>query len=206
MSKRASSSRWYKTQSTDPYVKQREQAGYRSRAAFKLQELIARDRLCRPGQVVLDLGAAPGGWSQVVRAIVGATGKVVAVDMLPMEPLAGVEFILGDATAPETAEAMRASLGGRPVDLVLSDMAPNLSGIKFSDEARALALAEQALMVAQNFLRPDGTMLVKLFQHADMEHFVREMKTHFAAIARRKPGASRATSREFYLVASGFQL
>ncbi len=206
MSRRSSSNRWYRTQSTDPFVKRREQAGLRSRAAFKLEELLARDRLLKQGQVVLDLGATPGGWSQVVAPMVGPQGLVVAVDILPMEPLPGVTFIRGDATEAQVEEEIRAALGDRAVDLVISDMAPNLTGIRAVDEARSVLLAEQVLHLAQNFLRDGGTMVIKLFQHNDTEVFVREARQHFAAIARRKPAASRSQSREFYLVATGFRL
>lgn len=206
MSRRSSSNRWYRTQSTDPFVKRREQAGLRSRAAFKLEELLARDRLLKAGQVVLDLGATPGGWSQVIVPVVGTQGLVVAVDILPMEPLPGVTFIRGDATEAQVEQEIRAALGGRAVDLVISDMAPNLTGIRAVDEARSVLLAEQVLHLAQNFLRNGGTMVIKLFQHNDTEVFVRETRQHFAAIARRKPAASRSQSREFYLVATGFRL
>ncbi|MBM4226646.1 MAG: RlmE family RNA methyltransferase [Gammaproteobacteria bacterium] len=206
MSRRSSSNRWYQKQSSDPFVKRREQAGLRSRAAFKLEELLARDRLLKSGQVVLDLGATPGGWSQVVAPMVGPQGLVVAVDILPMEPLSGVTFIRGDATEAQVEEEIRAALAGRAVDLVISDMAPNLTGIRAVDEARSVLLAEQVLHLAQNFLRDGGTMIIKLFQHNDTEVFVREARQHFAAVARRKPAASRSQSREFYLVAAGFRL
>jgi len=206
MSRRSSSSRWYRTQSTDPFVQKREQAGLRSRAAFKLQEILDRDRLLRPGQVVLDLGAAPGGWSQVVAPRVGPQGRLVAVDILPMDPIAGVVFIRGDATEDAVVEQIREALEGRAVDLVISDMAPNLTGIRPVDEARSVVLAEQVLHIAKNFLRHGGTMVMKLFQHNDTEVFIREARRSFATLSRRKPAASRNQSREFYVVASGFQL
>ena len=206
MSRRASSKRWFKTQSRDPFVKQRDAAGYRSRAAFKLKELLERDRLCRAGQVVLDLGASPGGWSQVVAPLVGPAGMVVAVDIVPMAPLPGVAFIQGDALDEATERLIKDLLGARAVDLVLSDMAPNLTGIRASDEARSVALAEQAWAAAQNFLRPRGTMVIKMFQHADTDQFIRTLAGQFDRIARRKPEASRRQSNEFYLVATGFRL
>lgn len=206
MSRRSSSKRWYKTQISDPFVKRREQAGLRSRAAFKLLELIERDHLCRAGTVVLDLGAAPGGWSQVVAPLIGAGGTLIAVDLLPMDPLPGVTFIQGDALEAATSRQIGAVLNGRQVDLVLSDMAPNLTGIKSVDEARSLVLAAHALQISENFLGRGGTMVMKLFQHADTETFIRDARQQFSKIARRKPGASRAQSREFYLVAGGFQL
>lgn len=206
MSRRASSNRWFATQSRDPFVKQRAAAGYRSRAAFKLKELIERDRLCRPGQVVLDLGASPGGWSQVVAPLVGPAGLVIAVDILPMAPIPDVNFILGDAFDDATGAEIKNLVGNRPVDLVLSDMAPNLSGVRASDQARSLALAEHALAVSRNFLRPRGTLLMKLFQHAETDTFVRTLVPLFERVVRRKPEASRRQSNEFYVVATGFRL
>lgn len=206
MSRRSSSHRWFQTQASDPFVKQREKAGLRSRAAFKLEELLIRDRLLKPGQTVLDLGAAPGGWSQIVAPLVGPKGMVLAVDILPMAPLKGVRFLQGDVTEAATRARLGEILAGRAVDLVISDMAPNLTGIRSVDEARSVGLAEEVLALAQNFLRPGGTMVMKLFQHNDTEVFLRSLKPRFATLARRKPAASRSQSREFYLVASGFGL
>lgn len=206
MSRRASTRRWFKTQSTDPYVKQREQQGYRSRAAFKLQEIIARDRIIKLGDRVLDLGASPGGWTQAAIEAVGAHGSVVAVDILPMEPVSGATFVLGDCRDAAVQAALLELLGVRKFDLVLSDMAPNLTGISDVDEARSLELAEIALATALNYLRPGGTMLIKLFQHADTEQYVRDLGPHFSRIVRRKPAASRRKSPEFYVLASGFAL
>ena len=205
MSKRADSSRWYQKQVSDPFVKAREKQGLRSRAAFKLTELIDRDRLLRPGAVVLDLGATPGGWSQIVGAAVGAKGLVVAVDILPMTHLAGVKFLLGDCREPETMAQIAELLEGRQADLVLSDMAPNLTGIRDTDEARSVELAEVALETAQQFLKPGGSMLIKMFQHADSDRFVVALRKHFERINRRKPAASRQASRDFYVVAAGFR-
>ena len=205
MSRKGTSSRWYQRQVSDPFVKAREQQGLRSRAAFKLTELIERDHLLRPGGVVLDLGATPGGWSQVAAPAVGPRGLVVAVDVLPMTPLAGVHFILGDCREEATIEAVAESLAGRAVDLVLSDMAPNLSGIRSADEARSLELVGVAFDACQRFLRRGGTLLVKAFQHEDTERFLREQRNDFEKITRRKPAASRRESREFYVVAAGFK-
>lgn len=205
MSRRSSSSRWYQTQASDPFVKQREKLGLRSRAAFKLTELLEKDRLLKPGATVLDLGASPGGWSQVAAQIVGAHGLVVAVDILPMEPMRDVRFLLGDCREPSVVERIRDALQGRPVDLVLSDMAPNLTGIRDVDEARSVELAEVAFEAAQNFLRPGGTMLLKMFHHNDSERFLRGIRTHFERITRRKPAASRKGSAEFYVVAGGYK-
>ena len=205
MTRKGTTGRWYQKQVSDPFVKAREKQGLRSRAAFKLTELIDRDRLLRPGAVVLDLGASPGGWSQIAAPAVGAKGLVVAVDVLPMTHLAGVDFILGDCREASTIEAVTAALGGRAVDLVLSDMAPNLTGIRDTDEARSLELAETALDACAQFLKPGGALLMKLFQHADTERFLRDLRIRFERIARRKPAASRPESREFYVVATGFK-
>lgn len=205
MTRKGTSSRWYQRQASDPFVKARELQGLRSRAAFKLTELIERDRLLRPGGVVLDLGASPGGWSQVAAPAVGPRGLVLAVDLLPMTPLPGVQFILGDCRDDATIEAVCASLAGRPVDLVLSDMAPNLSGIRSADEARSLELVAVAFEACRRFLKPGGSLLVKAFQHEDTERFLREQRTGFEKLIRRKPAASRRESREFYVVASGFR-
>ncbi len=205
MSRRSSSSRWYQTQASDPYVKQREKLGLRSRAAFKLTELLEKERLLKPGATVLDLGASPGGWSQVAARIVGVHGLVVAVDILPMEPMRDVRFLLGDCREPGVVGRIREALDGRPVDLVLSDMAPNLTGIRDVDEARSVELAEVAFEAAQNFLRSGGTMLLKMFQHNDTEQFLRGIRAHFERISRRKPAASRKGSAEFYVVAGGYK-
>ncbi len=205
MSKRGSSSRWYQTQVSDPFVKAREKQGLRSRAAFKLTELLDRDRLLRPGGVVLDLGSSPGGWSQVVGPAVGAKGLVVAVDILPMTPLSGVKFLLGDCREEETLARIAELLEARRVDLVLSDMAPNLTGIRDTDEARSVELAEVALETAHRFLKPGGSLLIKMFQHADSDRFLLGIRKQFERINRRKPAASRQASREFYVVAGGFR-
>ena len=205
MSRRGSSSRWYQTQISDPFVKERERQGLRSRAAFKLTELLERDRLLRPGGVVLDLGATPGGWSQIVGPLVGAGGLVIAVDILPMTSLAGVQFILGDCREPATLASIGAALKSRQVDLVLSDMAPNLSGIRDVDEARSVELAETAWETAQMFLKVGGSLVLKMFQHQDSERFLLEIRKHFMRINRRKPAASRSGSREFYVVAGGLK-
>ena len=205
MSRRGSSSRWYQTQISDPFVKERERQGLRSRAAFKLTELLERDRLLRPGGVVLDLGATPGGWAQIVGSLVGARGLVIAVDILPMTALAGVQFILGDCREPETLESIAAALKSRQVDLVLSDMSPNLSGIRDVDEARSVELAETAWETAQMFLKVGGSLVLKMFQHQDSELFLLKIRKRFMRINRRKPAASRSGSREFYVVAGGLK-
>ena len=181
----------------DPYVKQALRAVYRSRAAFKLLELDARDRLLRPGMRVLDLGAAPGGWSQVAASRVGPAGRVVAVDLLPMAPIAGVHFIQGDLRAPAIQAEIEAALGGE-ADLVLSDMAPNLSGVASADEARAQELVDAAVALAREQLKPDGALLVKMFHGSGLESVIERMRAVFSRVDVRKPPASRSRSSEIY--------
>jgi 23S rRNA (uridine2552-2'-O)-methyltransferase len=185
----------------DPYVRRAQALGYRSRAAFKLIEIDARDRLFAPGQTVVDLGAAPGGWSQVAAERVGAAGRVVAMDVLDVPPAPGVTFIRGDFTAEPAVRALEAALGGRPVDLVLSDLSPNLSGVDTTDQARAAALAERAVEFAAAHLRPGGTLLLKTFQGAGFPALLAAVRARFERVASRKPGASRSGSREMYLLA-----
>jgi 23S rRNA (uridine2552-2'-O)-methyltransferase len=200
--KRTKTSRaWMAEHVNDPYVQRAKRLGYRSRAAFKLLEIDARDHLLKPGAVVVDLGAAPGGWSQVAAQKVGPAGRVIAVDLLEMAPVAGVVFLKGDFTDPAVAARLEAALGGRGVDLVLSDMAPNISGIGAADQARHLHLAEMALAFALGRLKPDGVFLVKLFQGSGFEAFVRGAREHFRQVCLRKPEASRSRSREVYLLA-----
>jgi len=195
-----SSNRWLSRQAADPYVKQARDRGFRARAAFKLIELDERARLFRPGQRVVDLGSAPGSWAQVAAQRVGAAGRVVALDILEMEPLAGVEFIQGDFRESGSLEALEALVGGN-VDLVLSDMAPNISGIAASDQARSMDLADLALEFARQWLEPRGAFVVKLFQGEGFDDFVRAARESFEHVRLRKPDASRKHSREIYLVA-----
>ena len=195
-----SANRWLSRQASDPYVKQARTQGYRARAAFKLIELDERDRFFRAGQKVVDLGAAPGSWTQVALQRVGPDGRVVALDILPMDPLEGVEVIQGDFREPEPLERLE-SLVGEQVDLVLSDMAPNISGIVASDQARSIELAELALEFARQWLAPSGVIVVKLFQGEGFDAFVRETRQLFNQVRLRKPSASRKHSREVYLVA-----
>jgi 23S rRNA (uridine2552-2'-O)-methyltransferase len=187
----------------DPYVRRARALGYRSRAAFKLLEIDTRDRLFAAGQVVVDLGAAPGGWSQVAAERTGPSGRVVAIDLLDMTPLAGVTFIRGDFTAEPVRRELERALGGRPVDLVLSDLSPNLSGVAATDSARSIALAEDAVEFAAAHLRRDGTLLVKTFQGAGFPALLRQVRARFAQVASRKPEASRSRSSEMYLLARG---
>lgn len=203
-----SSNRWLSRQAADPYVKQARSHGYRGRAAFKLIELDKRDRFLASGLAVVDLGAAPGSWSQVAAARVGSGGRVVALDILAMDALPGVEFIQGDFREHDVLEVLEHHLGGggsgegeRRVDLVLSDMAPNLSGVAVADQARSMELAELARDFALQWLRPGGTFVVKLFQGEGFDGFVRDMRADFDRVRLRKPAASRKESREVYLLA-----
>jgi 23S rRNA (uridine2552-2'-O)-methyltransferase len=199
-----SSNRWKARQEKDPYVKQARAAGYRARAAYKLLELDEKDRLLRPGLRVVDLGAAPGSWAQVAAEKVGESGRVVALDILPMDTLPGVEIIEGDFREDEVLERLEGVVGER-VDLVLSDMAPNLSGIAVADQARSMHLAELALDFARQWLEPNGRFVVKLFQGEGFDAFVREARATFRAVRIRKPKSSRRESREAYLVGDGLK-
>lgn len=190
----------------DPYVRKARQSEYRSRAAFKLQQIDRRDRLFRPGQLVVDLGAAPGGWSQYAAERVGRQGRVLAVDLAPLQPINNVEFIHGDFAEQAVLERCLAALGGRRADLVISDLAPNLSGIRDTDQARSLALAELALDFAERALAPGGSLLIKLFQGAGTDAFRKQLVERFQKVMLRKPQASRAESRELYVLARGFQV
>jgi 23S rRNA (uridine2552-2'-O)-methyltransferase len=206
MAKRSKSSkRWLAEHFSDEYVLRAQREGLRSRAAFKLEEIDQRDRLLRPGVTVLDLGAAPGGWSEYaakrLRGASGKDGRVLATDILPMEPLPGVEFVQGDFTQDEVLAEIRRRLGADPVDLVLSDMAPNMSGVDDVDQARAMHLAELALDLARQVLRPGGDLLVKAFQGAGYEELVKAARAEFETVAVRKPKASRSRSNEVYLLA-----
>ena len=191
---------WMREHVTDPYVKRANAEGYRSRAAYKLQQIAAKDKLLKPGMTVVDLGAAPGGWSQVAAKAVGPTGRVIAVDVLEMAQVPGVTVIRGDFHDPATLHALEIALQNRPVDLVLSDMAPNISGIASADQARSIALAEVALEFALKHLKPQGNFLVKTFQGAGYEAFVASLRRHFLQIHTRKPEASRSRSSEVYLL------
>jgi 23S rRNA (uridine2552-2'-O)-methyltransferase len=190
---------------TDPYVQLARKEGWRSRAAFKLMEIDDRDKLFHPGDVVVDLGAAPGGWSQVAVRRVGASGKVLALDMLDMQGMGGVEFIQGDFREDETLSRFEALLGARQPDLVMSDMAPNISGVALVDQARGMYLAELALEFASARLKADGAFLVKVFQGSDYDTFVNAMRERFLSVATRKPKASRDRSAELYLLGKGLR-
>ncbi|HZW50640.1 MAG TPA: 23S rRNA (uridine(2552)-2'-O)-methyltransferase RlmE [Rudaea sp.] len=198
-----SSSRWLKEHFSDPFVKRAQAEGWRSRAVFKLEELIERDHLLKPGMVVVDLGAAPGGWSQMVRERLGDAGRIVALDILPMQGIAGVEFIEGDFREDEVLQRLEATLHGAPVDLVLSDIAPNMSGVGVADQARAMHLAELAQEFAAAHLKPGGVFVVKLFQGRGFDEYVRNLRKAYERVSMRKPKASRARSPEVYALATG---
>jgi 23S rRNA (uridine2552-2'-O)-methyltransferase len=199
----ASSRQWLRRHVNDPYVQRSKREGYRSRSAYKLIEIDDRDRILGPGAVVVDLGAAPGGWTQVATKRVGPKGRVVAIDLLEMEAVPGAAFIRGDFSTDRGLADVVASLGGARVDAVLSDMAPNLSGIAISDQARSMALAELARDFALSHLKPGGAFLVKVFQGAGYEEFHRSLRAGFDKVAVRKPEASRGESAELYLLARG---
>jgi len=196
---------WMQEHVTDAYVKRARVEGMRSRAAYKLDEIAARDRLLKPGMVVVDLGAAPGGWSQVAAGRVGPRGRVIALDLLEMPSLPGVTFLRGDFRDDATLAELERMLGGQRADLVLSDMAPNLSGIASSDQARVLELAELALDFALKHMKPKGNFLVKTFQGAGFEDYLKILRSRFSAVAVRKPEASRDRSREVYLLGKGLK-
>ncbi len=205
MARRTSSARWLAEHRADEYVKKARELGYRSRAVFKLEELDAKHQLLRPGMTVVDLGAAPGGWSQYVARRLGHAGRIIALDVLPMEAIPGVTFIQGDFREDPVLEQLRGALGGEPVDLVLSDMAPNMSGMRSVDIDRSAYLCDLALDAAQRTLRPGGGLVVKAFIGAGFDDFVRAVKSVFSQSWTRKPKASRGRSAETYLVALGYR-
>lgn len=201
----SSSQRWLREHFSDPYVQRAQKEGLRSRAAFKLEELLAKDRLLRPGMVVVDLGAAPGGWSQIVAAALKGKGRIIALDVLPIEAIAGVEILQGDFTEDSVLQQLQACLGDQAVDLVLSDIAPNISGVAASDQARSMYLAELVLAFARDHLVRKGSLLIKLFQGEDFDAYLRELKAAFGKVTLRKPKASRDRSREMYALATDFR-
>ncbi|MCB1826897.1 MAG: 23S rRNA (uridine(2552)-2'-O)-methyltransferase RlmE [Coxiellaceae bacterium] len=198
------SKRWLKEHFSDQFVKQAQASGYLSRAAYKLLAIQEKDQIFKPGMTVVDLGAAPGGWSQVARDLVGDEGHVIALDILPMEPYSGVTFIQGDFREPDVLEQLLEAVGDRPVDVVISDMAPNLSGNKSIDQPRSMYLIELAWDCAQKILQPGGTFLAKVFQGEGVDAYIQDLRSHFKLVKSRKPEASRARSREFYLLSKGF--
>ena len=206
MARSKSSRQWLDRHFGDDYVKRAQREGYRSRAVFKLQEIQEKDRLLKRGQVVVDLGAAPGGWSQLAGEIVGPDGLVVALDILPMDPLPGVVFIQGDFREPEPLESLKVILAGREVDLVISDMAPNISGMAAVDQPRSMYLCELALDFARESLKTGGDFLVKVFQGAGFDEYLQELRRSFGRVTVRKPRASRPRSREVYIVARNLKV
>ena len=198
-----SSQRWLKEHHADPFVKKARAEGMRSRAVYKLEELVERDRLLRRGMTVVDLGAAPGGWSQWVRRELGDSGRVIALDILDMPPLAGVEFLHGDFRDDDVLSRLESTLDGQPVDLVLSDMAPNKSGLDAVDMPRAMYLAELAMDFADRHLCEGGTFLIKLFQGVGFDDYVRDLRRRYEKVTIRKPEASRKRSPEVYALARG---
>ena len=200
-----SSARWLREHETDTYVQQARKLGYRSRAVFKLKELQDKDRILKPGQIVVDLGAAPGGWSQFARPLLGSKGRLIALDILPIEPLPAVDFICGDFREEVVLKQLEALVGTEAVDLVLSDMAPNISGIDTADAASSLYLCELALDFALAHLKPKGCFVTKVFQGDGFDGYLKAARTAFESVTIRKPKASRPRSREVYLVARNFR-
>ncbi|GEC94561.1 MAG: hypothetical protein RLZZ220_2631 [Pseudomonadota bacterium] len=203
MKRTKTSKSWMAEHVNDPFVQRAKSEGWRARAAYKLMEIDDKDKLIRPGMIVVDLGAAPGSWSQVANKRVGEVGRVFALDLLPMEPIPGVEFMQGDFHDEEFVERFEEILGGRQVDLVMSDIAPNISGIPSSDQARSVYLAELALDFAQKHLAQGGRFLVKVFQGEGFDAFRKQMENEFKSVLVRKPQASRGRSSEVYLLGSG---
>jgi 23S rRNA (uridine2552-2'-O)-methyltransferase len=205
MKKSTSSKQWLRRHVNDPYVQRSKREGYRSRSAYKLTQIDDRDKLLKPGMVVVDLGAAPGGWSQVAAKRVGRAGAVIAIDLLPMAPVSGVTVIEADVASAKGRAAIAEHLAGRKADIVLSDMAPNLTGIAVSDQARSLELAELALDFARLHLQREGALLVKIFQGAGYDEYLKSLRRTFVKVLVRKPDASRDESAEQYLLARGLK-
>lgn len=205
MARSKSSDSWLRRHVTDPYVKLAQKEGYRSRSAYKLIELNEKDRLLRPGQWVMDLGSAPGGWSQVAARAVGAKGRVLATDILSMDPIRGVDFIQGDFTSDEVVKQIQDWLKGEKFDLIISDIAPNLSGIDSADQARSIYFLELALDTVRLALKPGAAFIAKMFQGQGSDDYVKELRKSFQKVSIRKPKASRPESREVYIVAKDFK-
>jgi|TARA_B110000977_G_scaffold43135_1_gene58375 23S rRNA (uridine2552-2'-O)-methyltransferase len=205
MARSKSSKGWLQEHFDDQYVKQAQKLGYRSRACFKLLEIQEKDRLIKPGNLVIDLGSAPGGWSQVAAELVGHKGRVIASDILPMDSLAGVEFIKGDFTEAGVFEQLLGLIDNDCVDLVISDMAPNLSGVKDVDQPQAMYLVELALDMAKQVLKPGGALVAKVFQGEGFDEYYKDVRLVFTRVVTRKPDSSRSRSREVYMVATGYK-
>ncbi len=205
MARSKSSNQWMQEHVDDEYVKKAKAMGYRSRSTFKLIEIQQKDKIIKPGMNVIDLGAAPGGWSEYARKIVGKKNKVIALDLLEIDPIDGVDFIQGDFRKNEVLDELYQVLNGAPIDLVMSDMAPNISGNKGMDQPRSIYLAELALDTAQTVLSKGGTFLIKMFQGVGFEEYKKEVAGCFTKVVIRKPNASRARSKEVYILAKGFK-
>jgi len=205
MARSKSSNQWMQEHLNDEYVKKAKEMGYRSRSTFKLVEIQQKDKIIKPGMNVIDLGAAPGGWSDFARKIIGKKNKVIALDLLPIDPIDGVDFIQGDFREDEVLDELYRVLGGKPVDLVMSDMAPNISGNKEMDQPRSIYLAELALDTAQTVLTKGGTFLIKMFQGTGFDEYKRAVGESFSSVVIRKPKSSRARSKEVYILAKGFK-
>jgi 23S rRNA (uridine2552-2'-O)-methyltransferase len=205
MARSKSSASWLSRHLSDPYVKQAQKDGYRSRAAYKLIELNESDRLFRPGMRVLDLGSAPGGWSQVAGKLIGGKGRILATDILPMDSLVNVDFIQGDFTDEAIVQQLLDWLGEGKFDLIISDIAPNVSGISIADQAKSIYFLELALDTVCKTLKPGATFVAKMFQGSGSDQYLKQLRTHFGKVSIRKPAASRKESREVYLVAKDFK-
>ncbi len=205
MARSKTSPRWLKEHFDDPYVKMAQRDGYRSRASYKLLEIQEKDRILRPGMTVVDLGAAPGGWSQVTSRLIGDKGRLIASDILPMDSIPDVTFIQGDFTEDGVFEQILGAIDDKPVDLVISDMAPNMSGVKSADQPRAMYLCELALDLAGRVLRPGGDFLIKIFQGEGFDEYHKAVREQFDRVLMRKPQSSRDRSREQYLLARGYR-
>jgi 23S rRNA (uridine2552-2'-O)-methyltransferase len=205
MPRSKSSKRWLQEHHQDAYVLKAREQGYRSRAVFKLEEIQHKDRILKAGQFVLDLGAAPGGWSEYANQVIGHKGRVIALDLLPMEPIAGVEFVQGDFTEQATLDALLELMGERRFDLVMSDMAPNLSGMHSVDQPKSIYLAELAFDLAREFLTPDGVFVSKLFQGEGFDALISQFRSSFKSVKLRKPDSSRSRSNEIYAVCCGLR-
>ena len=206
MASSKSSGRWLQEHFSDSFVQQAKKDGYRSRAAYKLLEVQNKDKLIKPGMRVVDLGAAPGGWSQLAAQWVGSRGHVYALDVLPMDSLADVTFVQGDFTEEAVLQQLLNHLGESQIDLVISDMAPNLSGMRAIDQPKVMYLAELALDLARQVMKPNGDMLIKVFQGEGFDSLLQQLRQAFTQVRSRKPEASRDRSREIYLLARGFKL
>ena len=205
MARSKTSKKWMDEHVNDPYVKKAQVDGYRSRASYKLLEINEKDKLIRPGHVVMDLGSAPGGWSQIVAPLVGEKGRTIASDILHMDSIIGVDFIQGDFTEESVYDQILETLDDQQVDVVISDMAPNMSGVNATDQYSSMYLVELALDMARNVLKPGGSFCAKVFQGVGYDEYVKDVKSSFNKVLVRKPAASRPRSREVYLVAKGFK-